>query len=125
MTDTNKASTRNLTSKEQDALKVVKGQSISDIERIIEALNKDGIIIDNRDPSFNSSIAMNYWSPKCEAYLKGEDKGDEESEKRKINYTGGTLLVGWIEKLNNYFLYNSNIYPLEKKAVEYIENITS
>ena len=122
MTNKNKASTRNLTSKEQDALDVVKGQSTSDIERIIEALNKDGIIIDNHDPSFNSSIAMNHWSPECEAYLREDD---EKSKKREINYTGGTLLVGWTEELNNYCLYNSDIYPLAEKAVEYMESIIS
>lgn len=120
MTAKNRTSKRNLTSKEQVALDVVKGQTTSNIEQIIEVLNEDGIIIDNRDPSFNSSMAMNHWNPECEAYLK---QGDEDSEKREVYYTGGTLLVGWSEELNNYCLYNSEIYPLAEKAVEYMESI--
>lgn len=96
------------------------GTRPSNIEQIIEVLNEDGIIIDNRDPSFNSSMAMNHWNPECEAYLK---QGDEDSEKREVYYTGGTLLVGWSEELNSYCLYNSEIYPLAEKAVEYMESI--
>ena len=122
MTGTNKTSKRNLTSKEQVALDVVKRQTTSNIEQIIEVLNEDGIIIDNRDPSFNASMVMNHWSPECEAYL---EQGDEDSEKRDVYYTGGTLLVGWSEELNNYCLYNSDIYPLAEKAVEYMESIIS
>ena len=56
MTDINNTSIRNLTSKEQDALDVVKGQSPSYLELIIKALNENGIIIDNCVPSFHSSI---------------------------------------------------------------------
>lgn len=122
MTVTNKTSKRNLTSDEKVAFSVVKKQTTSDIDRISEALNEDGIIIDNRDPSFNSSMVMNHWSHECEAYLKW---GDEESKKRKVYYKGGTLITGWSKKLNNYCLYNSKIYTLEEEAVEYMESIIS
>ena len=120
MTDINNTSIRNLTSKEQDALDVVKGQSPSYLELIIKALNENGIIIDNCVPSFHSSIAMNHWNPECEAYLRKDD-----AKERKINYTGGMLFVGWTPKLNNYCLYNSEIYSLAEEAVEYMDSVIS
>lgn len=116
MTDENDDPMDYITDSEKKAINVVKGQSNEDLERIIEKLNYDGIIIDNHEPSFHSSMAMNHWHPSCEEYLR---KGREAI---KSHYTGGTLIIGWTNEGNNYCLMDSNTYSPEE-GVEYMESL--
>lgn len=105
-----------ITDSEKKAIDVVEGQSNENLELIIEKLNQDGIIVDNHNPSFHSSMAMNHWHANCEEYLR---KGREDIKNR---YTGGKLVIGWTNKDNNYCLMDSNIYSLEE-GVEYMERL--
>lgn len=98
------------------AIEVVENQSNENLELIIEKLNHDGIIIDNKEPSFHSSMAMKHWHPYCEKYLR------EGRKNIKDTYTGGRLFVGWTNEGNNYCLVDSDKYSREE-GIEYMESI--
>lgn len=113
MTDSNRGF---ITSGQKIAIKVVEEQSDENLRLIIKELNYNGIIIDNKEPSFHSSMAMKNWNPYCEDYLR---KGREDI---KDTYTGGKLYVGWTNEGNNYCLMDADKYTIEE-GIEYMESV--
>lgn len=100
---------------EFDPLEVIKRAEKTDLQKIIVKLNEDGILLDDEDPSFSSSMLMKYWNSSCEKYLR--EKG----------YEGGSLLP-----IAKYFVGIGNLYALintdkdgsHKIAISYLENLS-
>lgn len=101
---------------EFDPLEVIEGKDKTELQQIIIKLNNDGILLDDEDPSFSSSMLMKYWNSSCEKYL------------RENGYRGGRLLP-----IGKYFVGIGNLYALintdkdeaHRIAMSYLEDLAN